>query len=137
MPQIARNVTDAQSGALDAKRYLIIDRDIKYSEQFQRLIGDSEIKVTRLPPMSPNLNAYAERFVRSIKDECLDRMIFVGQASLRRAVAEYLSHYHAERNHQGLDNRLIVPWAMEANDGAILRRARLGGTLNFYYREAA
>ena len=137
MLQIARNVTDAQSGALFAKRYLIIDRDTKYSEQFRRMIGDSGTKVIRLPPMSPNLNAYAERFVRSIKDECLDRMIFVGQASLRRAVAEYLSHYHAERNHQGLENRLIVPAAIQENDGAVHRHTRLGGTLNFYYRKAA
>jgi transposase InsO family protein len=137
MLQIGRNVTDAHSGALHAKRYLIIDRDTKYSEQFRRLIGDSGTKVIRLPPKSPNLNAYAERFVRSIKDECLDRMIFVGQASLRRAVAEYLSHYHAERNHQGLENRLIVPAAIQANDGTVHRYTRLGGTLNFYYREAA
>jgi hypothetical protein len=69
--------------------------------------------VIRLPPMSPNLNAYAERFVRSIKDECLDRMIFVGQGSLRRAVAEYMTHYHAERNHQGLDNPCASPWNIE------------------------
>ena len=126
MLQVARNVTDTQSGALYAKRYLVTDRDTKYSEQFRRLIGDSGTKVIRLPPMSPNLNAFAERFVRSIKDECLDRMIFVGQASLRRAVAEYLSHYHAERNHQGLENRLIVPAAIQANDGAVHRHTRLG-----------
>jgi putative transposase len=88
--------------------------------------------------MSPNLNAYAERFVRSIKDECLNRMIFVGQASLRRAVAEYMDHYHTERNHQGLENRLIhTPPILTANDGAIRRRTHLGGTLNFYYRQAA
>jgi putative transposase len=138
MLQIGRNVTDAQSGALHAKRYLIIDRDTKYSKQFRRLIGDSGTKVIRLPPMSPNLNAYAERFVRSIKDECLDRMIFVAQASLRRALAEYLSHYHAERNHQGLENRLIhLPTVAIAKSGAVHRYARLGGTLNFYYRKAA
>ena len=137
MLQIGRNVIDSQSGALRAKRYLIIDRDTKYSEQFRRLIGDSGTKVIRLPPKSPNLNAYAERFVRSIKDECLDRMIFVGQASLRRAVAEYMDHYHTERNHQGLENRLIIPAATQANAGAVCRNARLGGTLNFYYREAA
>jgi transposase InsO family protein len=137
MLQMGRNVTDSQSGALQAKRYLIIDRDTKYSQQFRRLILGSGTKVIRLPPMSPNLNAYAERFVRSIKDECLDRMIFVGQGSLRRAVAEYMTHYHAERNHQGLDNRLITPKAIAAKDGAILRHARLGGMLNFYYRTAA
>src|SRR6266581_8722326 len=107
MLQIARNVTDSQVGALHSKRYLIIDRDTKYSEQFRRLIRDNGTKVIRLPPRSPNLNAYAERFVRSIKEECLDRMIFVGQASLRRAVREYVEHYQRERNHQGLENRLI------------------------------
>jgi hypothetical protein len=89
--------------------------------------------------MSPNLNAYAERFVRSIKEECLDRMIFVGQASLRRAVIEYMEHYHAERNQPpGLENRLIYVAAVDAPaDGAVYRHARLGGTLNFYYRPTA
>jgi transposase InsO family protein len=122
---------------LRAKKYLIIDRDTKYTEQFRRLIRDEGTKVIRLPPRSPNLNAYAERFVRSIKEECLDRMIFVGQASLRSAVREYIEHYYRERNHQGLENRLIVPTAMRTNDGAVVRHARLGGTLNFYYRRAA
>jgi putative transposase len=123
---------------LHSKRYLIIDRDTKYSEQFRRLIRDNGTKVIRLPPMSPNLNAYAERFVRSIKEECLNRMIFIGQASLRRAVAEYMGHYHGERNHQGLQNRLIhVRAAVPANDGAIYRYARFGGTLSFYYCKAA
>jgi hypothetical protein len=98
-----------QSGALAAKRYLIIDRDTKYAEQFRRLVEEGGTEVIRLPPMSPNLNAYAERFVRSVKDECLKRMIFVGQASLRRAIGEYMAHYHEERNHQGLGNRLIRP----------------------------
>ena len=116
MLQIARNVTDAQSGALHGKRYLIIDRDTKYSQQFRRLVQDSGTNVIRLPPMSPNLNAYAERFVRSIKDECLDRMIFFGQASLRRAITDYMEHYHRERNHQGLENRLIqLPTAVTAD----------------------
>ena len=93
-PALRVGTARTQAGALHAKRYLIIDRDTKYSEQFRRLIRDNGTKVIRLPPMSPNLNAYAERFVRSIKDECLNRMIFIGQASLRRAVAEYLDHYH-------------------------------------------
>jgi len=108
MLQVPRNVTDAQSGALRSKRYLIIDRDTKYSEQFRRLIRDEGTNVIRLPPRSPNLNAYAERFVRSIKEECLDRIIFVGQASLCRVVREYVQHYHRERNHQGLENRIAV-----------------------------
>jgi transposase InsO family protein len=124
MLQIGRNITDAQSGALHAKRYLIIDRDTKYSQQFRRLIQDSGTEVIRLPPMSPNLNAYAERFVCSIKDECLDWMIFVGQASLRRAVTEYMNHYHAERNHQGLDNRLIhrpTPVTSKSGPSTVMR----------------
>jgi len=137
MLQVARNETDSAGGSLHSKQNLITDRDTKYSEQFRRLIRDNGTKVIRLPPRSPNLNAYAERFVRSIKDECLDRMIFIGQASLRRAVSEYMGHYHTERNHQGLNNRLIVPRSTQAADGAVSRRARLGGTLNFDYRNAA
>ena len=137
MLQIARNETDSAGGSLHSKRYLIIDRDTKYSEHFRRLIRDNGTKVIRLPPRSPNLNAYAERFVCSIKDECLDRMIFVGQRSLRRAVSEYITHYHRERNHQGLNNRLIIPTTTYATDGTVSRHARLGGTLNFYYRLAA
>jgi len=137
MLQMARNLTDSEGGALRTKKYLITDRDSKYSEQFRRLIRDSGTNVIRLPPMSPNLNAYAEGFVCSIKEECLSRMLFVGQASLRRAVDEYVAHYLRERNHQGLDNQLIVSAATPAKDGAIIRRSRLGGALNFYYRMAA
>jgi len=136
--QIGRNLTDMESGALRAKQYLVIDRDTKYTAQFRRLIHDSGTEVIRLPPRSPNLNAYAERFVRSIKNECLDRMIFVGQASLRRAVTEYVDHYHRERNHQGLENRLLQLYTAAATaNGSIRSRTRLGGMLNFYYREAA
>ena len=122
---------------MNSKRYLNVDRDSKYAEQFRRLIRDDGTKVIRLPPMPPNLNAYAERFVRSIKDECLNRMIFIGQASLRRAVAEYVDHYHGERNHQGLGNGLIraVPSSVQGV-GMVRRKQRLGGMLNFYCREA-
>ena len=94
----------------------------------------------RLPPRSPNLNAYAERFVRSIKESCLDRLILFGESSLRTAVQNFLLHYHRERNHQGLDNRLIAPEAIlknAATTGPVQRRERLGGTLNYYYRAAA
>ena len=136
MLEIARSLTDCESGALRARQYLIIDRDSKYTAQFRRLIRDSGANVIRLPPRSPNLNAYAERFVRSIKKECPNRMIFVGQVSLRRAVREYLDHYHRERNHQGLGNRLLSPAAAASGTGSLRRRTRLGGVLNFYYREA-
>src|SRR2546427_12102865 len=131
MLQVARNLIDAEAGVLRSKRYVLLDRDTKYAANSRHLVNDSGTNVIRLPPLSPNLNAYAERFVRSIKDECLDRMIFVGQASLRRAVAEYVEHYHAERNHQGLENRLIhARAAVPANRVAICRHPRLGGILN-------
>ena len=118
MLQVGRNLIDEESGALASKRYLIIDRDTKYTQQFRRLVEEGGTEVIRLPPMSPNLNAYAERFVRSIKDECLNRMIFIGQASLRRAIGEYMAHYHEERNHQGLENRLIRPAPRHAANAA-------------------
>jgi len=138
MLQVGRNLIDEQSGALASKRYLIIDRDAKYTQQFRRLVEEGRTEVIRLPPMSPNLNAHAERFVRSIKDECLNRMIFFGQASLRRAIGEFMAHYHEERNHQGLENRLIHGIASVTEDeGPIHRRPRLGGMLNYYYRAAA
>ena len=137
MLQIGRNLTDCESGVLRSNQYLIIDRDNKYTAQFRRLIEDGGANVIRLPPNSPNLNAYAERFVRSIKDECLNKMIFIGQASLRRALCEYIEHYHQERNHQGLGNCLIRLHESAASDGCVRRRERLGGTLNFYCRQAA
>ncbi len=92
----------------------------------------------RLPPRSPDLNAYAERFVRSIKSECLDRLIIIGERHLRTAISEYVEHYHAERNHQGLENALIAPVsAVGELSGPVLRRERLGGMLNHYHRKAA
>jgi transposase InsO family protein len=137
MMQVARNLTDQFSGFLIGKSHLILDRDTKYTVQFRRLIAESRTAVIRLPPRSPNLNAYAERFVRSIKEECLDRMIFVGQGALRRAITEFVAHYHRERNHQGLCNRLIQTGQRSLATGAsIYRRERLGGMLSFYHRAA-
>jgi putative transposase len=101
-------------------------------------VPDSDRHVVRLPPRSPNLNAFAERFVRSIKEECLNRMIFVGRASLQHAVTHYLTHYHSERNHQGLGNRFPIPSRLMNNPGLpVKRRERLGGMLSYYHREAA
>ena len=113
-------------------------RDSKYSSAFRDLLKDAGVEIVRLPPRSPNLNAYAERFVRSIKDECLHRMIFFGERSLRKATREYAAHYHTERNHQGIDNRLIEPGdSAESTFGAIECVQRLGGLLRFYHRTAA
>jgi len=96
------------------------------------------VKPVRCPARAPNCNAFAERFVRSIKEECLDRLILFGEASLRRALREYVAHYHAERNHQGVGNELLESLAMVSSfDEPIQRRERLGGMLNFYHREAA
>ena len=137
MTQIARNAIDIGDGFLRGRRYLILDRDAKYSDAFCGVLAREGIRVIRLPVRSPNLNAFAERFVRSIKEECLSRMIFVGQASLRHAITQYMSYYHGERNHQGLGDRLLLPHADVHLPGQIKRRQRLGGMLSYYHRAAA
>src|SRR5450631_1266339 len=127
MTQIARNLTDLNDGFLRGKRYLILDRDTKYSDAFRNVLVREGIHVIRLPPRSPNLNAFSERFVRSIREECLSRMIFLGRASLRHALAQYMSHHHGERNHQGLNNRILRPVANigKTHDPAKWRNAEL------------
>jgi putative transposase len=137
MRQVARNITAVGDGFLCRKRYLILDRDAKYSPAFCNFLVREGVDVIRLPPRSPNLNAFAERFVRSVKSECLSRMIFFGQASLRHAITQYMTHYHDERNHQGVGNRLLRGAArLSANAGPVSRRQRLGGMLSFYHRAA-
>jgi transposase InsO family protein len=137
MSQIGRNVTDAMEGVLRGKRYLIHDRDPLFTREFVGPLEGIGIAAVPLPPRSPNLNAYAERFVRSIKESCLDRMIWFSEEALRKGIQEFVLHYHHERNHQGLGNRLILPETAQANAaGAVLRRERLGGMLNYYYRAA-
>jgi transposase InsO family protein len=138
MAQIAQNMTDAVDGFFNGKRYLIHDRDPLYTMEFLSIVAESGIESIKLPPRCPNLNAFAERFVRTIKEGCLDRMILFGENALRNAIREFMAHYHLERNHQGLDNRLITPLKPPpAASGTVRRRARLGGMLNYYYREAA
>ena len=107
MSQIARTLTDSVDGLLAGKRYLIHDRDPLFTDEFLRTLKDADVESVKLPPRSPNLNAHAERFVRSIKESCLERLILFGETSLRTAVANFVAHYHDERNHQGLDNHLI------------------------------
>ena len=138
MQQIAGNITDCDDGVLKSNRYLIHDRDPLFTSDFLKTLQEYGIESLKLPPRSPNLNAFAERFVRSIKDDCLDRIIFFGESHLRLAVREYISHYHTERNHQGLKNALIAPLRASVGDqGKVERKQRLGGTLSFYYRAAA
>jgi putative transposase len=138
MTQIARNLTDGVDGFFTGKHYLIHDRDPLYTNEFLNMLANAGVQSVKLPRRSPNLNAYAERFVRTIKESCLDRMIWFGEDALRRGISEFLSHYHFERNHQGLDNRLIIPKdPTNATIGRVRKRERLGGMLNYYFREAA
>jgi putative transposase len=137
MSQIARNLTDAEQGILTGKRYLI--HDPLFTAEFLNIIAEAGAESVKLPPRSPNLNAYAKRFVPSVKESCRDRMIFFGEESLRIAIQTFIDHYHSERNHQGLANRIISPepGQLGTTVGEVQRRQRLGGMLNYYYRAAA
>jgi putative transposase len=139
MMQVARNVTMEEWGFLSPGQYLIHDRDGKYCPAFQQIIDAAGVKRVPLPPRSPNLNAYAERWVRSVKEECLSRLILFGEASLRHALTHYVEHFHHERNHQGKGNVLLFPAVSHDTEhkGQIRRRERLGGLLKYYAREAA
>ena len=137
MRQVGRNLTDCVDGFLCECRYLIHDRSTLFTKEFLSNLEATGVKSVRLPARSPNLNAFAERFVRTIKEECLDRMILVGEGSLRRAVGQFCEHYHRERNHQGLENKIIEPEFGSEEKGEMKCRERLGGLLRYYYREVA
>jgi hypothetical protein len=138
MRQVARNLSDAADGFLQGKKYLLMDRDSKFSEAFRSILESSGVKSVRLPPRSPNLSPHIERFMRSVKEECLNRMIFLGERSLRNALREFLVHFHAERNHQGLENQLIEPSnEVGKPTGEIQCRERLGSLMQYYYLKAA
>jgi transposase InsO family protein len=137
MLQVLRNLTDALDGFLLGKTYLITDRDPVFTAGVRETLMHAGTQPFRLPRRSPNLNAFIERFIRSIKEECLDRVIPLGEAHLRELIREYIAHYHAERPHQGLGGAFIQMADVQASDGRLVRRERLGGLLNYYYREAA
>jgi putative transposase len=125
-------------GALRDCRYLLHDRDAKYSQSFRAIIASGQVEPLVLPARSPNLNAYAERWVRSVKEECLSKVILFGERSLRRALKEYVEHYHAERNHQGKGNVLLFPRDRNIHPMRPVRCGeRLSGLLRYYHREAA
>jgi len=136
MKQMARNLTDAEDGFVVGTRYLIHDRDPLFTNEFGQVLRSAGVKTVKLPAQSPDLNAYAERFVRSIREECLSRVIPLGERHLRWVVSEYGKHYHLERNHQGLGNELIEP-PETPGQGRLNCRERLGGMLRYYYRRAA
>ena len=138
MKQMARNLTDVDDGFLNGAHYLIHDRDPLFTRAFRELLESSGVETVKLPVRSPDLNAYAERFVRSIKSECLAQIIPLGERHLRKAVKEYTEQYHFERNHQGLNNELIEKPSDEPNMGSAVEcQERLGGVLKYYYRRAA
>ena len=136
MLQVAHNVTDAVDGFLLGQRLLICDRDAKWSVEFRHMLAAVGIRVVQTPHQAPNCTAHAERFVRSIREECLDRVVLLGEVRLRRALAEFVEHYHRERNHQGIGDRLIEPDPGRRPDGDIRCRQCLGGLLRDYHRVA-
>ncbi|MEM1221825.1 MAG: integrase core domain-containing protein [Verrucomicrobiota bacterium] len=137
MTQVARNLTDSEDGFLNGMEYFVCDRDPLFTNEFRGILEDTGMRVIRTRVATPVQNSYAERFVKSLKEECLDRMIFFGENSLRRAVDEYVKHYHHERNHQGLDNLIPFPYAAQTKGkgGSVAKFERLGGLLNYYHRE--
>ena len=140
MKQMARNMTMAGDGFLNGCRYLLHDRDTKFSAAFCEILRSSGIQPLALPPRSPNLNSHLERWNRSVKEECLSKLILFGESSLRNVLSNYARHYHEERNHQGNDNVILFPATADrigSSSGKIQTRERLGGLLKFYHREAA
>jgi len=136
--QVCRHLTDCEDGFLRNASHLIVDRDSSFIPMRGFLDQNTQTEVILLPPKSPNLNGYMERWFRSLKTECLDRMIFFGRKSLENAVREFVEHYHAERNHQGLGNELIEPVNDLGSDADRIEcRERLGGMLKYYHRRAA
>ena len=138
VPQLMRNAPDAEDGCLRHIRVLIHDRDPRFRPAVRDTLPPADVTPIRLPSRAPNLNAYTERFGRTIKESCLERMVLIGEGSRRRAVREFVAHYHHERNHQGLDNRLILPLSTAPPPrGRVPCRQRLGGMLHYDYRSAA
>ena len=140
MQQIARNITMEEWGFLEGRRYLIPDRDTKCTNAFRRIIKSSDVEPLKLPARSPNLNAYAERWKRSVKDEVLSELILFGEASLRHVLREYVTHFHQEMNHQGKGNVLLFPSNQQpttCRDGPVCCRECLGGLLQYRHRQAA
>jgi transposase InsO family protein len=137
MAQVARNLTDPIDGFLSGTRFLVLDLDTKFTGQFKRILHDAGVEVVHTAYQAPNMNAIAERWVLSVKTECLDHLILFGEASLRRALREYGAHFHQERPHQGLGNEVIDPHlGDDSPTGEVVETQRLGGLLRSYHRAA-
>jgi putative transposase len=135
MEQIARSATQETWGYLTRCRYVLHDRNKKFCASFRSVLKVAGVDPLMLPAKSPNLNAYAERWVRSVKRGCLSKLVLLGEGSLQRSLTEYTAHYHLERNHQGKGNQLLTP-LVEQNGRKIQCHHRLGGLLKFYARTA-
>jgi hypothetical protein len=141
MMQIARNLLDPDSGFLRHTTHLIHDRDPVFTKAWTKLLKSGGVKCVRIPANSPNCNPYAERFVKTVRAQCLEHFVIFGQRHLQHLLHEFVAHYLTERFHQGLGGRLVTPRPRPGNDnakcGAIQCRSRLGGLLNYYHREVA
>ena len=135
MQQAGRTATQESWGHLHGCRYLLHDRDTKFCNSFRSMVAQSGVKPVMLPASTPNLNAFAERWVRSVRQECLSKLILCSERSLMRVLTEFTAHYHAERNHQGKGNRLLFPDRLGGH-GKIECHERLGGLLKYYARAA-
>ncbi len=135
MKQMARNLTDPIDGFLMNKKYLVHDRDPLFTEVFQEILKSGGVQCKKTSVASPNMNPFAERFIRSIKYECLNKMLIFGESHLRHVINEYMEHYHTERPHQGIGNNIIAPLP-QPKDGRIVCQERLGGLLKSYKRVA-
>ena len=137
MIQWARNLTDAEDGFLKGKRILIHDRDPLFTKKFSETLRPAGVRALRSPKRAPNLNPYSERYVLSIKSECLDKMVLFGEKQVRYVIEQYNAHYLTERPHRVLGRRIIEPETPMPTEGPVLCRERLGGLLKTYYRQAA
>ena len=125
-----------QEGRLPA-RGLIHDRDAKFAASFDTVFAAEGVEIVHTPYRAPRANAYAERWVRSVREECLDHLLILGESHLRRVLTAYVAHYNQARPHQGLGQRTPVPSSAGVGQGLVRRRDHLGGLLHEYYREAA
>ena len=138
MEQVARGLVDGFGGALAGQRYLIHDRGAVFTEKFGAVLAACGVAGLKLPARSPNLNAHLERWIKGIREECLNHLILFSEGALRRAIENYVVHFHHERPHQGLGNKILAPeFENGSRAGEMKCRKRLGGLLKYYYREAA
>jgi hypothetical protein len=141
MKQMARNLVDPVEGFLRGATHLIHDRDPLFTEGFAAILPAGGVECVKIPAQSPNCNPHAERFVKTIRCECLNHFIIFGERHLRYLIKEFVEHYLTERFHQGIGGQLIRNQPVSANDygatGKVACRSRLGGLLNYYHRSAA